>query len=70
MKFAVYVPMDQTWLYLTADKGWTTKHPEAELFDSREAADQATNESEVQESDAQIEEVADEAEFRTREDTW
>lgn len=65
MRFAVYVPMDQTWLYLTAGKSWTTKHPEAELFESRDAADQATNESE-----AQIEEVADEAEFRGREDTW
>jgi hypothetical protein len=65
VKFAVCVPMDQTYLYLTADKSWTTKHPEAELFDSRDAADQATNESE-----AQIEEVADETEFRARKDTW
>lgn len=64
MKYAVAAVADQTWTYLCEDGSYTTKHPEAKLFDEEAAALAAKSE------DGWVEEVPDEAEFRSREDTW
>lgn len=66
MKYAVLAVCDQTFTYLTDDGDWTTKHSEAQLFDTKEEAEQASVHTKA---DA-IEDVADEAEFREREATW
>lgn len=39
MLYAVVRVLDQTVGFLDEHEGWTTKHPEALLFDTREAAD-------------------------------
>lgn len=66
MKYAVIAGLDQTYGYLCEDGTFTTKHPEAKLFDTREAAQTAA----TVDGDAEVVEVENEAEFRTRKDTW
>lgn len=83
MKYALVCPCDQTIAYVMAEHedGFvlTTKHPEALLLDTREAAqpmvdrDQAAYVAIGWDPDryaAKIYEVEDEAEFRSRKDTW
>lgn len=69
MKYAIVCVADQTIAYLSMDlEDWTTKHPEAILLSTRAEAEQVLSRHGY-EGDW-IEEVANEAEFRTREDTW
>jgi len=86
MKYAVLAPADQTILYWADASGNTEtgKHPEAYLFADRASAEAAVapREQSVREHWKTngwtwrggdwhvIEEVLDEAEFRSREDTW
>jgi hypothetical protein len=43
MKYALFVSADQTIVYLADGNSWTTKHPEALLFESRMAAQAAVD---------------------------
>lgn len=78
MKFAVWLSADQTIVYLMADGiSDTTRHPEAKLWDTRKEAEAMLgeyNDALVAQHRArvfgEVEEVADEAEFRARKDTW
>lgn len=92
VKYAIATVLDQTIGYFRDyEHGFTTKHPEAQLFDTlpdavavvrKESASRAlyqrgseyfkdhTDEEIVKGVDFWIEVVADEAEFRAREDTW
>lgn len=82
MKYAVLAVMDQTFGFLNeAEDNFTTRHPEAKLFDTRDAADAAKAREDARlPSDLTpelraryscwVEEIEDEAEFRAREDTW
>lgn len=81
MLYAIAIVADQTIVYRTEDECWTTKHPEAKLWATREEAAavlercnaniQAPKDSkEWERFSGWIEEVRDEAEFRGREDTW
>lgn len=74
MQFAIQTTLDQTIGYL-GENGWTTKHPEVTLYPSRPKAlaAMATIAMLEEEEDPEaysIEEVADEAEFRARPNTW
>jgi hypothetical protein len=92
MKYAILTILDQTIGYRTESGSYTTKHPEAKLWDdlqdasgvaSRDTAMAAleirkkgeffvedTDESLVCSVTSIVEAVPDEAEFRSREDTW
>lgn len=81
MKFAVLTVLDQTFGFLNeAEESFTIHHPEAKLFDTREAADVAIAKENARLSHLSpqlqeryscwVEEVPDEAEFRARPDTW
>ncbi len=94
VKFAVWTPADQTITYFSQmddeEKDlfvFTTRHPEARLFDVREDAqacvdlygDGIPDSVEIdgktiplvkERYTAEIEEIADEQEFRGRPDTW
>ena len=82
MKYALFHVCDQTICYLTADGMSTTVHAEAVLFDDRDAAEtiKAIDHAGmyvhgyalafIERFGIEIEAVADEAEFRAREDTW
>lgn len=86
MEYAIFVPADQTIVYL-GEGGFTTKHPEATLFKTLAEAYAAWAEIQKEEghkaplvtagpeADAgdnggYVEEVPDTEEFRKREDTW
>ena len=86
MKYAIVLPADQTIAYVASEDGdeITIKHPNAFLWDNRAEAEKilAIQEERVRKHWAeqgwpwpadgyhQIEEVPNEAEFRSREDTW
>jgi hypothetical protein len=85
MKYAVWFVADQTIAYVAkADgSGLATKHSEAHLFDSQEEAIRIMHPWEEEDQKHRkelglphldriymVEEVADETEFRSREDTW
>lgn len=83
MKYAVSQAADQTNVYWagpgTGDfDPWTTRHPEARLFDVRAEAEAivATEGKPARFADGNgvldtwVEDVPDEAGFRGREDTW
>jgi hypothetical protein len=80
VKYAVFVPADQTICYLIEDlseadpRRWsmTTKHSEATLWDdkSRARAVVSQHAEDVRGPLAFLETVEDEVEFRGREDTW
>jgi hypothetical protein len=82
MKWAVIAAMDQTIGYLSAvhpdGLELTTKHPEALLFERREDAQAIVNKDRADyvaagrdpDMAADVYAVEDEAEFRSREDTW
>lgn len=66
MKYAVVLLLDQTIGYISSlQGGYTTKHPEALLFDAESEAQQLALKFE-----GDVEKVSDEVEFRGREDTW
>lgn len=84
-KYAVFIPADQTFVYACLEipqdqewefeQGgwcWTTKHPRAHLFDTFEAAVACAQAQGVRDCVplGTVESVRDEAEFRSREDTW
>lgn len=83
MKYALCEILDQTYGFWMDDTGSVTiKHPEAKLWDTREelwvfinAARKRLQEKGYSKEKARawspfIEKVPDEAEFRSREDTW
>lgn len=73
MKYAIVTPADQTIMLWSECGGWTTRHPDATLYDTELAA-QVTRDQLNANVDPRVhcfvENVADEAEFRSREDTW
>jgi hypothetical protein len=66
VQFAVYTVLDQTIGYITGDGSVTTRPAEAQLFQTREGAEEVTK----GEEDSGVEEVPDEAVFRARRPTW
>lgn len=68
MKFAVVVPNDQTIGYLTEDGAVTVLPSEAQLFDTKQSAELALDES--SETDFDIDEIEDVAGFRAQPPTW
>ena len=86
MKYAVVCVLDQTYGYLTPENTWSTqysewtiKHPEAQLFETEEEAEAASLKADShipldtpnrKRYTSFIENVEDEVEFRSREDTW
>lgn len=73
MKYAICIgPLDQTFGYVPANwpnSDYTIVHSEAMLLDTREEAQKFIDMFPT-DGFAIIEEVVDEAEFRSREDTW
>jgi len=74
MKYAVATVLDQTIGYYAHEGAtecaidrWTTRHPDAVLFETETDARAVVERFNYE---TWIEEVADEAEFRGREDTW
>lgn len=66
MKYAVFVPADQTIAFVTSDRNHvTTVHSEALLLDSREEAVIL-----AEDVKGYVEDVEDQVEFCSREDTW
>lgn len=74
MKYAIVTPCDQTILYLVNKDEETISHLQAKLWDLKEEAEEVLREYNSCIEDirfhAEIEEVTDIDEFRSRPDTW
>lgn len=70
MKFALCEITDQTYCYLTEEGDLTVSHLLAFLWGTREEADEAFKIYGLDETFGWVQEVLDEEEFRSKEDTW
>lgn len=74
LKYAVWIVADQTWAYFTAEGAITTKHSEAVLFGTRAEAEEFGKQMDgpdcPERCRSMVEQVPDEREFKSREDTW